>query len=63
MIQELLPDRNGSLKIGVVVEEYWPTWAIDLQLLEYQLLKIYAPARFRKFITPDTPVPVEQFSM
>ena len=44
--QELLLDRDGFIKIGVVVAEDCPTWDIVLPSLEYQSLKIYAPARF-----------------
>ena len=50
MIRELLPDRDGSLKNGVVMAEDWPTWEIVLPPLGYQVLKIYAPARFMKLL-------------
>ena len=49
-IQGLLPDRDGYLKIGLVVVEDFPTWDIILLSLGYQVLKIYAPTRFKKFL-------------
>ena len=54
MILEVLPDRGGYLKIGVVVVEDWPTWDIVLSPLGYQVLKIYAPARFMKLLQGGT---------
>ena len=54
VIRELLPYCNGSIKIGVMVEEYWPAWAIVLTSLGYQVLKNCVSARFRKFLQGDT---------
>ena len=50
VIRELLPDRDSSLKIGVVVAYDWHIWAIVLLSLRYQVLKIYAPASFRNLL-------------
>ena len=50
VIGALLPDRSGSLKIEVVVAEDCNKCAIIITSLGYQLLKIYAPARYRKFL-------------
>ena len=50
VIRELTPDHNGYLKIGVAVEEDWPTWDIVLPSLGYQVLKIYALEIFRNFL-------------
>ena len=50
VIRELLTDRDCSLKIGLVVVEDWPTWAIVLPSLGYQVLKIYALEIFRNFL-------------
>ena len=47
VVRELLPERDSSLKIGVVVAEDCPTWAIVIPSLGYQLFKIYPPERFR----------------
>ena len=52
--RELLPDRDGSLKIGVVVAEDWPTWDIFLTSMGYQVFNIYSPARFMKCIQGGT---------
>ena len=54
VIRELLLERCGSLKIGVAVEEDWPKCAIVLPSLGYEVLKIYAPVRFRKFLQGGT---------
>ena len=48
VIRLLLLDRDSSLKTGVVVSEDWPTWAIFLPSLGYQLLKIHDLEMFRK---------------
>ena len=48
--QELLLDRDGSLKIGVMVAEDWPTWKCFLPSLGYQVLQIYPPEMFRKLL-------------
>ena len=53
-IQELLPDRNGSLKIGVLVAEDWPTWEIVLPSLGYQVLQIHVHVRFSKVLQGGT---------
>ena len=45
VIRKLLPDHYGYLKIGVVVAEVWPTWAIVIPSLGYQVFQIHAPAR------------------
>ena len=50
VIPHLIQDRNGSIKIGVVVAEDWPTWEIVLPSLGYLVLQIHAPLRFRKFV-------------
>ena len=54
VIRELLPDHDGSLKIGVVVSYDWTTWAIVLPSLAYKVLKIYAPVSFGKFLQGGT---------
>ena len=41
VILYLLPDRDGSLKIGVVVAEDCPIWEIVLPSLGYQVLQIH----------------------
>ena len=48
LIQELLPDRDGSLKHLVVVADDCPTCTIVIPVLGYQ--KIHSPASFRKFL-------------
>ena len=50
MIRYLLLDRDDYLKIGIVVEEYWPTWEIVLPSLMYTVLQIHAPSRFSDFL-------------
>ena len=54
VIPHLIQDRNGSIKIGVVVAEDWPTWEIVLPSLGYLVLQIHAPLRFRKFLQGGT---------
>ena len=54
VIRELLPDHDGYLKIGLVVAEDCPTWYIVLPSLGYQVLEMYSPARFRKFLQGGT---------
>ena len=54
MIRELLPEHGGSLKIGLVVVEYFPKCDIVLPSLGYQVLKFYAPKKFRKFLQGGT---------
>ena len=54
MIRDLLPDHDGSLKIGLAVAEDWNTWEIVLPSLGYQLLQIYDPAIFMKFLQGGT---------
>ena len=50
VIQELIPDHNGFLQIGVVVADDFPTWETVLSSLGYQLFWIHYPVRFRKFL-------------
>ena len=49
MVRDLLPDCDGSLKIGVAVVEDFPKSAIVLPSLGYQVLKIYPPERFSNY--------------
>ena len=54
VIHELLPDCDGSPKIGVVVAEDWTTRASVLISLGYLVSKIFAPVGFRKFLQGGT---------
>ena len=41
---------NGSTKFRVVVEEGWPMWDKYIPSLGYQVVHIYTPLRFRRFL-------------